>query len=139
MSKILKNIKELLLRAKLYFFGVRFYEWVDVSECIPVHEVEYFLDSKYHVRFVIYQIECVDLVLRQGSLVGDSYSSFIVRAYFSNEETLPQTLKLMNKKSYYFNGQMNEFGKDNEAILSLLSDVYLDMIDSQLKKEKFSF
>ena len=32
---------------------------------------------------------------------------------------------------------MNEFGKDNEAILSLLSDVYLDMIYAQLKKEKY--
>lgn len=136
MGGFFKSIKEGLLRAKLYFFGLRFYEWVDVSECRPVHEVEYFLDNQYHVRFVIYQIECVDLVLRQGSLVGDTYSSFIVRAYFSDEETLPQALKLINKKSYYFNGQMNEFGKDNEAILSLLSDVYLDMIYAQLKKQK---
>lgn len=137
MGKFFKSIKEGLLRAKLYFFGVRFYEWVDVSECRPVHEVEYFLDNKYRVRFVIYQIECVDLVLRQGSLVGDIYSSFIVRAYFSDEETLPQALRLINKKSYYFNGQMNEFGKDNEAVLSLLCDVYLDMIYAQLKKEKY--
>ena len=136
MGGFFKSVKEGLLRAKLYFFGLRFYEWVDVSECHPVHEVEYFLDNQYHVRFVIYQIECVDLVLRQGSLVGDTYSSFIVRAHFSDEETLPQALKLINKKSYYFNGQMNEFGKDNEAILSLLSDVYLDMIYAQLKKQK---
>ena len=136
MGGFFKSVKEGLLRAKLYFFGLRFYEWVDVSECHPVHEVEYFLDNQYRVRFIIYQIECVDLVLRQGSLVGDTYSSFIVRAYFSDEETLPQALKLMNKKSYYFNGQMNEFGKDNEAILSLLSDVYLDMIYAQLKKQK---
>ena len=137
MGGFFKSVKEGLLRAKLYFFGLRFYEWVDVSECRPVHEVEYFLDNQYRVRFIIYQIECVDLVLRQGSLVGDTYSSFIVRAHFSDEETLPQALKLMNKKSYYFNGQMNEFGKDNEAILSLLSDVYLDMIYAQLKKEKY--
>ena len=136
MGGFFKSVKEGLLRAKLYFFGLRFYEWVDVSECHPVHEVEYFLDNQYRVRFIIYQIECVDLVLRQGSLVGDTYSSFIVKAHFSNEETLPQALKLMNKKSYYFNGQMNEFGKDNEAILSLLSDVYLDMIYAQLKKQK---
>ncbi len=136
MGGFFKSVKEGLLRAKLYFFGLRFYEWVDVSECHPVHEVEYFLDNQYRVRFIIYQIECVDLVLRQGSLVGDTYSSFIVRAYFSDEETLPQALKLINKKSYYFNGQMNEFGKDNEAILSLLSDVYLDMIYAQLKKQK---
>ena len=136
MGGFFKSVKEGLLRAKLYFFGVRFYEWVDVSECHPVHEVEYFLDNQYRVRFIIYQIECVDLVLRQGSLVGDTYSSFIVRAHFSDEETLPQALKLINKKSYYFNGQMNEFGKDNEAILSLLSDVYLDMIYAQLKKQK---
>lgn len=136
MGGFFKSVKEGLLRAKLYFFGLRFYEWVDVSECHPVHEVEYFLDNQYRVRFIIYQIECVDLVLRQGSLVGDTYSSFIVRAHFSDEETLPQALKLINKKSYYFNGQMNEFGKDNEAILSLLSDVYLDMIYAQLKKQK---
>lgn len=136
MGGFFKSIKEGLLRAKLYFFGLRFYEWVDVSECRPVHEVEYFLDNQYRVHFIIYQIECVDLVLRQGSLVGDTYSSFIVRAHFSDEETLPQALKLINKKSYYFNGQMNEFGKDNEAILSLLSDVYLDMIYAQLKKQK---
>lgn len=136
MGRFFRSLREGLLRAKLYFFGVRFYEWVDVSECRPVHEVEYFLDNKYHVRFIVYQIECVDFVLRQGTLVGDTYSSFIVRAYFSDEDTLPQALKLMNKKCYYFNGQMNEFGKDNEAILSLLSDVYLDMIYAQLKKEK---
>lgn len=126
MQNFLFKLRELLFRLKLYFFGVRFFEREKDVGVPVIFEACYTLLASYTIRLSFRRVECIDFVLRQGQIVGEVYDSYAVRADFSG--VIPPLLEHLNGKCFFFNAHTNGFRGNEETILALISDVYLDFI-----------
>lgn len=125
------KLRESLFRFKLYLTGVRFYEWFNTSDLQAVYFAEYVLPTGAQIKFSFFQLDCTDLVLKRGRLRLVHYQSYLVKADFS--ENFPDNVKTFDKRCFFFNGQMNRFGIDEEMTFALILDIYLDFLKAQLK------
>lgn len=132
MQQLRAHLLEILYRLRLYLLGVRFHEWRQSGELTCVLERHCLLDNCIEVRFEVYLQPCHDFILRKGKLDGNTYKSYIVKAYFK-QPILEQLLKL-NERSFYFNGYLNRFTRDETMTIALVLDIYLDFVSSVIKK-----
>ena len=134
MKGFLCIVRELMFRLKLYWFGVRFYSR-DGSGDLPVsHTVEYRLDDEHKVNFNFYKVECFDVVMRRGEMVGENYTSFIIQAFLNDH--FPEEVQYLDGRCFFFNGYANRFICSDEQTMALILDVYLDFLKSSFYKAK---
>lgn len=131
MFWILRLVKELLIRLRLYLFGVRFYECGYVFDHPLVQEAEYRIDSEHRVRVQFFRVECSDIIMKGGELIGDCYVSYIVKGRF--DSNFPQDVRMFDEKAFYFNGRVNRFNEPEQQTVELLLDIYLDFVKTSLK------
>lgn len=136
MSMFFKSVKEILFRLRLYLTGIRFYEQVTDVNAPVIYEAEYRLDSNHRIKFKFYRVQCIDIVLKRGKLVGEDYASFVVQAFL--DENFPDELRKFNEKSFFFNGKINSFGYSEQQSVELILDVYLDFLKSSLAEAEKS-
>lgn len=129
MSEVVKRLREVIYRLKLYMLGIRFYKRELNTESPIVFEVTYHIANQFTVHFQFNRMACMDLVLRRGYLVGESYSSYEVMAVFKGN--VPKSLDELNGQKFFFNGMVNNFGKEDQT-LELIADVYLDFIKTRV-------
>ena len=123
-------LKELTIRLRLYLFGIRFYECDDEVDHPLIREASYWLDADHRIRIHFFRVACTDIVMKSGQLVGECYTSYIVKAYFS--ENFPPDARAFDRRAFYFNGRLNGFAEDEAQTTELLLDVYLDFIKTSL-------
>ncbi len=128
MIEFMRRLNELFFRFKLYVFGVRFYKRVLNTETPKVFESTYHIGSKFIVHFKLNRMSCMDLVLRRGSIVSEAYHSYEITARFEGE--VPNSLHQLDDQSFFFNGRVNSFGKE-EQTLDLIAEIYLDFIKTR--------
>ena len=134
MKRTFFTLRELAFRLKLYFLGVRFYEIQETEPSPVVHSAQYHVGETVRIDFTFHRKICNDFVLRRGSLVGETYSSYIVKAVFSSDEDLSAYksiapyLNVLNNKAFFFNGYYNSFGIEESRTLELIMDIYIDFI-----------
>ena len=126
MPRIWKMLREIFFRLKLYLIGVRFHEWVKTQDLPLIHKAMFNLTPTHVIDFELYRIECIDLVLKRGKLSPVNYQSYVVKASFGNH--FPAELQALNDRCFFFNGHMNEFGKEEDEVAALIIDIYLDYI-----------
>ena len=131
MNKYMYMLREMAFRLKLYFVGVRFYE-AHLSDDPTVCEVDCNINRDFTIHFKFQKVTCSDYVLRQGHLLCQCYSSYIVTASFT--KSCPQPMLYLNNKPFFFNGAFNNFGIEEERTLQLIADIYLDFLKSNLGK-----
>lgn len=130
MAGFFKVLKEILFRFRLYLTGIRFYEQKTDTEAPVIYEAEYRLDSEHRIKFKFYRVQCIDIILKRGKLVGEDYPSFVVQAFL--DENFPEELRKFNQKSFFFNGRINSFGYSEQQSVELILDVYLDFLKTSL-------
>lgn len=134
MNGLICVIKELLFRLKLYVFGVRFYSRGSAIDAPVIYEAEYRIDEEHFVKFKFYRIECFDVVMKRGMLIGESYPSFVVQAFLNDR--FPEEIKDFNEKCFFFNGRTNSFGCSEQQSVELILDIYLDFLKTSFKKRQ---
>lgn len=134
MNGVICVIKELLFRLKLYMFGVRFYSRGSTIDAPVIYEAEYRIDEDHFVKFKFYRIECFDVVMKRGMLIGEPYPSFVVQAFLNDH--FPEEVKDFNEKCFFFNGRTNSFGCSEQQTVELILDIYLDFLKTSFKKRQ---
>lgn len=131
MSRLWRMLREVFFRLKLYLIGVRFHEWVKTRDLPLIHQALYQLTPEHSINFEFYRLECIDLVLQRGKLVPENYQSYVVKASFSQE--CPEAMKELNDRCFFFNGHMNQLGRDEDEVVMLILDIYLDYVRTVLE------
>lgn len=133
MRAFINSMRELLFRIKLFFFGVRFYEVRSPASDPVVFEHRYAIQAFCHIHFKFQRVDCSDYLLRRGSLLSQSYASYIVTAIFDDDaREISSKFELdLNGKPFFFNGMFNGFGLEEKRVLALIADVYLDFLKTR--------
>lgn len=154
MSNPARSFKELLFRIKLYLYGIRFYrrdvtptteKFREVSFHISADLSEAFgglaeIGSDYRVtggriiKFNFFKEEFVDIVMKRGRIYQESAVGFVVQAEF--DEDMPASIRQFDKTCFYFNGRVNDFGRNDEHTAKLLLDVYMDFIILSIENDR---
>lgn len=127
-------VRELLYRTKLYLFGVRFYERVELEEAVLVCETRYQIDLNHWIDFSFNRVTCEDLVLKRGRIVKCRYYSYAVEVKFSS--SFPNYVKKYEDKLVFFNGNSNKFRADEKETIELILDIYLDYLRAVFNLEE---
>ena len=125
-------LREMLFRLKLYLFGIRFYEQAAHGKAEVIYEAEYRLDSAHRIIFRFYRIECFEILMKRGELIGEAYPSYAVVAEL--DPTFPESLRAFSGRRFFFNGRINGFKAPERQTLDLILDVYLDFLRNSFLK-----
>lgn len=127
------KIQEFFLRLKLFLFGVRFHEQKENIIGEPFRRAEFRLSDNSKILFEFFRLECNDIVLKRSRLTGDRFFSYVVRATFPDH--LPAGIMAYHRKCYFFNGRINKFSKDEDRVIKLIADIYIDYVVVNLAPE----
>lgn len=130
----MERLKELFHRFKLYVFGVRFFEQINLDEAIFIKAAEYLIDEKHAITFRFYRIASRDLFMKQGRITSLPYYSYVVTATFG--EGFPPYVKKYEDRRIVFNGRVNHLRRNEQAVLELLLDIYLDYLKAAFQREE---
>lgn len=128
MQTLSLKLRELIFRLKLYLLGVRFFERnQDIGEPMN-YTATYQIQDRFTVKVSFRQVKCIDFIMRRGRIIGKSYISYAIRGDFNGQ--LPENLKQLNGRCFFFNTFANGFSENEDMSLALIADVYLDFICS---------
>ena len=130
----MERLKELFHRFKLYVFGVRFFEQINLDEAVLVKTAVYQIDEDHSVTFSFYKTASRDLFMKQGRISSVPYDSYIVTAKFS--EDFPHYVRKYEERRIVFNGKANKLRRNEKATLELLLDIYLDYLKAAFVREE---
>lgn len=131
---LLRVLGEVLFRLKLYLLGIRFYEQNTQLPQQPIREAEFYLSPRHRIRFKFYRIDCIDIIMKRGKLVGEPYPSYAVQA--NMDETFPDDVRAYSGRSFFFNGRANGFRPSETLTIELILDVYMDFLRTSLEKHE---
>lgn len=124
MAKLTKILYELFFRIKLYLFGIHFYE-IKSPAVLPVdfyktHNLG--RNGTIHLKFS--RVNCTDLMLVRGKLKNTDYVSYIVSA--TSTGRISRIVGVLNDRQFFFNSRINKFKLEEDRVVQLIADVYID-------------
>jgi len=123
--------RELLFRLRLYLNGIRFYDAEHLERAVLVKEVNVRLFGWTESTISLYRLECMDFVLKKGTLTPDAYVSYVAKVATHAGETQKE-INLLNGKLFFINGRFNRL-KDESREPEVIIEVFIDVLRSYVR------
>jgi hypothetical protein len=124
-------LRELLFRLRLYLNGIRFYDSARLDKAVLVKELNVRLFGWTESTISLYRLECIDFVLRKGTLTPDAYVSYLAKIK-THAGATDHEVSLLDGKLFFINGRFNRL-KDEEREPEVIAEVLIDVLKGYLK------
>lgn len=131
--KLLQRFREILFRANLYFFGVRFHIHPGPVQGHYIRKADFMTQDHNKITFEFYRVPSEDILLMRGKVLRNRYEGYIIRPIFP--DSLPNNLLEYHEKCFFFSGRDNQFSTDLDRVTTLIADVFIDYLVIQLAPE----
>lgn len=124
-------LKRFLFKLYLHYKGIRFYRTQATPSSPQFRTAVFQTVGNLQVEFHFYKETCEDLIYKQGRIRSETFIGYLIQANLP--DCLPETLTRYNNMKFFFNSK-NWLLRDDNAICETLLNIYLDFLNSELRK-----